>query len=441
MLRKYHNMYMGKTKRSGPKSGRTQSNRSLLGKMSRRVVKGFRRVTGKMMKMVKHNRKLKMWGGEKFNKEIAIQAFINNKKRGKNILLIIDPQNSFSDIHKTEKMKKLSGRPFAGSLQVPGSSIDYKRIISFINKNKNFIDEIHISLDTHTDRHIGHVDFWQSRAIGEDTFDNCTEAEMRDALRTLSVNIDKTSGKKIIIGSSILEKPDREYIPRNYSGGNSTEYATLCEYVESYILSYHGGRNRHSQVPWIWPKHCIEGSEGHKIAKELQKRLDLFAREKHGSVKYHIKGQNNLAEMFSIFSAEFPVSSSVMESLPSYFYKGTGNEQFPAGGASSYEEAISKLNLDTAPNTAFMNSLLGDNNRVFVCGEAKTHCVRSSIIDLMENKPGLDSDRIVLLANMTSPIPNVPGDLQGTNIERDVDDAHYTVFAPTDKNEIPTFNQ
>ena len=55
---------MGKTKRSGPKSGRTRSSRSLLGKMSRRVVKGFRRVTGKMMKMVKHNRKMKMWGGK-----------------------------------------------------------------------------------------------------------------------------------------------------------------------------------------------------------------------------------------------------------------------------------------------------------------------------------------------------------------------------------------
>lgn len=439
MVRKYHNMYMGKTKRSGPKSGRTRSNRSLLGKMSRRVVKGFRRVTGKMMKMVKRNRKMKMWGGKKFNREFAIQAFINKKKRGKNILLIIDPQNSFSDIHKTEKRQKWSGRPFAGSLQVPGSSIDYTRIISFINKNKNFIDEIHISLDTHTDRHIGHVDFWQSRAIGEDTFDNCTEAEMRDALRILRVNIDKTSGNKII-GFSILGIPDREYIPRNYSGRNSTEYTTLCKYVESYILSYDGGRNRHSQVPWIWPKHCIEGSEGHKIAHELKKRLDTFAGEKPDSVKYHIKGQNNLAEMFSIFSAEFPVIDKTTKELKNYIYTGSKTEPFPEGGASSYEEAISKLNLDTTSNTAFMNRLLGDNNRVFVCGEAKTHCVRSSIIDLMENKPGLESDRIVLLANMTSPIPGTPGDEAGTNIEHDVDAANYTVFAPVDKNEIPTFN-
>lgn len=428
-------MYMGKTKRSGPKSGRTRSNRSLLGKMSRRVVKGFRRVTGKMMKMVKRNRKMKMWGGTgvKILTKSDFESAINGSKREKNILLIIDPQNSFSD-EKTGVRK-------TGSLAVTNSSNDYLKIISFIEKNKAFIDEIHISLDTHTDRHIGHVDFWQSRAIGEETFNDCTEVEMRDVLRILRVDIDKTRGNKII-GSSILEgKPDREYIPRNYSGGNSTEYTRLCKYVESYILSYNRGKNKHSQVPWIWPKHCIEGSDGHKIAVELQSRLDVFAIEKPGSVKYHIKGQNNLAEMFSIFSAEFPVIDKTTKELKNYIYTGSKTEPFPESGASSYEEAISKLNLNTRPNAVFMNSLLGDNNRVFVCGEAKTHCVRSSIIDLMENKPGLDSDRIVLLANMTSPIPGTPGDEAGTNIEGDVVTAGYTVFAPGRDTEIPVFSK
>ena len=76
-----------------------------------------------------------------------------------------------------------------------------------------------------------------------------------------------------------------------------------------------------------------------------------------------------------------------------------------------------------------MDQLLGDNNRVFVCGEAKTHCVKSSIIDLIEHasrsgKP-VDESRIVLLANMTSPIPNVPDDIEDIVLAKG-----YSVFNP-----------
>jgi hypothetical protein len=62
-----------------------------------------------------------------------------------------------------------------------------------------------------------------------------------------------------------------------------------------------------------------------------------------------------------------------------------------------------------------------------LCGEAKTHCVKSSIIDLMEHagksSKQVISSRIVLLANITSPIQGVPDDIEKIVIEKG-----YSVF-------------
>lgn len=56
---------------------------------------------------------------------------------------------------------------------------------------------------------------------------------------------------------------------------------------------------------------------------------------------------------------------------------------------------------------------------IFICGQAKTHCVKSSLIDLMEyaKEKGVESDRIVLLSNMTSPICGAIDDIVAKTVE------------------------
>jgi hypothetical protein len=132
--------------------------------------------------------------------------------------------------------------------------------------------------------------------------------------------------------------------------------------------------------------------------------------------------------MYSIFSAERPVSEEESRYLSNYLYTGSAsNTNLPTDGVPTYEEVIQYKNLKTDSNTDLMQHLLGENNRVFICGEAKTHCVKSSLIDLMENASGLAENRIILLSNMTSPIS---GELD--DIVYITDKKPFTVFNPID---------
>ena len=346
-------------------------------------------------------------GGHIYNNIAQLASEHEKNQFSKNIVLIIDPQNDFSDINTTERTQN-------GSLAVPGSSSDYTKIIDFIRNNP--IDEVHVSLDTHNERHIGHPAFWDRIDIDGQR----TPADDTDGLTILSIN-----DENLINGFHIISKTITQYMPRIYE---RESYDALCAYVYNYLHFYSSIENKHNQLAWIWPNHCLEGTLGHLIAEELQTFLNEWESSREGNiVKYHIKGQNNLAEMYSIFSAEKPVSITESYVLRSYLYTGNGVDISPTTGSDTYEKTNNLINLETTFNHELMSQLLGDNNRVFICGEAKTHCVKSSIIDLMEHASKstnpVISSRIVLLANMSSPIPGVPDDIENVVVEKG-----YSVF-------------
>ena len=356
----------------------------------------------------RHNtNKYYLKGGDVYNNIDQLASQQEKDRFSKNIVLIIDPQNDFSDSNTTERTQP-------GSLAVPGASSDYSKIIDFIKNNP--IDEVHVSLDTHNERHIGHPAFWDRISVDGQR----TPADDTDGLTILSIN-----AENIITGFHIIRQTTTQYIPRIYE---RESYDALCEYVYNYLNFYSSTENKHNQLAWIWPNHCLEGTQGHFIAQELQTFLSEWERSREGNiVKYHIKGQNNLAEMYSIFSAEKPVSITESYVLRSYLYTGNGVDISPSTGSDTYKKTQKLINLETSFNHELMSQLLGDNNRVFICGEAKTHCVKSSIIDLMEHaskssKPVISS-RIVLLVNMSSPIPGVPDDIENIVIEKG-----YSVF-------------
>lgn len=283
----------------------------------------------------------------------------------KNILLIIDPQNDFSepDEGKTREL---------GALPVVGSAEDYKKIADLI-KTDNF-DEIHISLDTHTEQHIGHHEFY------------------KDAK-------DKQGNSHTDV---VLEAKNPKLQP----------------YLEGY-------RNAHptDRPIMLWNTHCIEGSEGHKIVKEL---TDVLGGRTN--VRYHIKGQNELAEMYSIFSAQVKPKDIKLEgpTVYRYCYKGVPDyTELPADvkekasdykynklatGLSSYNEAINAINLEVDLNTALLDNLLENNNKVYICGQAKSHCVNDSAIDMLDYKGGSYIENIFLLKDCTSPVKLPPSE-------------------------------
>jgi nicotinamidase-related amidase len=274
-------------------------------------------------------------GGHEYNSIAQLNEQQKEDKFSKNIVLIIDPQNDFSDANNIKR-----GEP--GSLAVTGASSDYSKIINFIKNNP--IDEVHVSLDTHNERHIGHPAFWDRiSADGQQT-----PADDTDGLTILSID-----SENIITGFHIIRKTTTQYVPRIYE---QKSYAALCKYVYNYLNFYSSPENKHNQLAWIWPNHCIEGTNGHRIAQELHSFLKKWELSREGNVvKYHIKGQNNLAEMYSIFSAEKPVSITESYVLRSYLYTGKGKNISPPTGSDTYKKTQKLINLETTFNSELMS--------------------------------------------------------------------------------------
>ena len=88
---------------------------------------------------------------EKPSKSLSSRSPLKNSQRKndqRTVLLIVDPQ---VDFHAK------------GSIGIPGSDEDAKRIASFITDNKAEIDEIYVSMDAHHRMHIAHGAFWMDR--------------------------------------------------------------------------------------------------------------------------------------------------------------------------------------------------------------------------------------------------------------------------------------
>ena len=90
--------------------------------------------------------------------------------------------------------------------------------------------------------------------------------------------------------------------------------------------------------------------------------------------------------------------SSLRERAKKYWMRSYPKEE----GVTSYKEACKYINLDTEMNRGLINNLCGEQgqNTVYVCGQAKSHCVADSIIDLLKEGKG----KVVLIEDASSPV-------------------------------------
>lgn len=112
----------------------------------------------------------------------------------------------------------------------------------------------------------------------------------------------------------------------------------------------------------VWPPHCIEGTDGWNINVELQSTLNAWETKTGKTVSYIKKGENPNTEHYSGFKAEVVIYG--------------------------------------APETEFNNQLAAEilsYNNVEVAGEALSHCVASSVDDLLEQKNRIKANTKVFL--------------------------------------------
>jgi nicotinamidase-related amidase len=214
-----------------------------------------------------------------------------------------------------------------GTLYVAGRSgtgaiDDSRRIAELIYRNLGTITDITTTLDTHLAYQIFFPSFWLDRAD-----------QPLAAHRTITADE--------IAGGEVRPHPA---MARWLCGGN---YTWLCKQVEYYCRELE--RAGKYQL-YLWPPHCLLGSDGHALAGIVHEArlFHAFARTSQSSVE--VKGGNPLTENYSVLRPE----------VTSRF------DGAPLGQR----------------NTQFVHTLL-TASAVVIAGQAASHCVKSTIDDLL----------------------------------------------------------
>lgn len=274
----------------------------------------------------------------------------------RNAFLIIDPQNDFVDPK--------------GSLSVPGASDDMDRLAAFISANQEKVSGIAVSLDTHDVIDISHPTFWlDPEGKNVEPFTVIKHKEAKGRKYTAAITQDEFGGiKKVDVNA-----PDYDFdVHMTYQRG-SVEYLNDLE---------EAGK-QHT----IWPIHCVSGSWGHAIYDPLMKVIKDWSVATAQNHKVLFKGQFTFSEHYGIFEAEVPVAqvsettrhSMMVQNLIGYL---VGTAQF------GYDNGMDK---------------------VYLCGEAKSHCVATSIKQILDFSKDDDDfalllKKLVIVEDCMSPV-------------------------------------
>lgn len=146
------------------------------------------------------------------------------------------------------------------------------------------------------------------------------------------------------------------------SGKFTTADPAIAGWARNYLIFLETrGRYKHT----IWPNHCEPGTWGHQIPGGLLTELNQWSLNSKRPVDYIFKGVNPYTECYSAFEAEVP-----------------------------REEPSARKNIE-------MIQKLMKADRIFVAGEALSHCVKSSIESLTDYIP---ARKLVLLEDCMSPV-------------------------------------
>jgi len=144
---------------------------------------------------------------------------------------------------------------------------------------------------------------------------------------------------------------------------DASRQSVSLAYVEQLAL-----RGRYQLV--VWPEHCLIGSWGHAVYAPLHEALSAWSRGSLRPVNYVMKGMNPGTEHYSAIRAEVPDDADA-------------------------------ATLGNAPLIA----RLKEADVVYVAGEALSHCVASTVRDLIDAFGPAHCHKLVLLTECMSPVP------------------------------------
>ncbi|UFX42152.1 hypothetical protein HAP47_0023110 [Bradyrhizobium sp. 41S5] len=124
----------------------------------------------------------------------------------------------------------------------------------------------------------------------------------------------------------------------------------------------------------IWPEHCIIGSWGHNVVDVLRDELAAWERDNFATIDFVTKGTNTFTEHYGALMAEVPDPADPSTQL----------------------------------NGGFL-SVLQDADVIGIAGEASSHCVATTIRQIVDNIGDDHLRKIHILTDCMSPVPQTPG--------------------------------
>lgn len=246
-------------------------------------------------------------------------------------LLLIDVQRDFCF---PEGTLFVGGRSGVGALE------DNQRIAEFIYRHLDDISAITTTLDTHRAFQIFTPSFWLNQ-------DGAHPNE-----HTVITTDDILSGK-------YTANPNMA----KWLCGGDVEW--LNRYVEHYTREL---EREGKYTLYLWPPHCILGSDGHVLAGVVHKARMFHAYARDAQSYTEIKGDHPLTENYSALRPEV---LTYPDGLP-------------------FAEK----------NTTFIRTLT-DADRVIVAGQAASHCVKSTLDDLISEVSAVNPDLVKKLWLLT----------------------------------------
>ena len=139
-------------------------------------------------------------------------------------------------------------------------------------------------------------------------------------------------------------------------------------YEKDRVIKYLKQLHQQGEFPHlIWPEHCIDGTLGASIVDNVMDEVKKWSRESQQYFTVIQKGQNPLTEHFGLLRANIPDENDI----------------------------------STQENKKLLD-LFSQCSKLYVAGEAKSHCVANTIKQILPYK--VITDKLVIIKNCMSPV-------------------------------------
>lgn len=239
---------------------------------------------------------------------------------------------------------------FVGGRSGNGAVEDNMRLCEFIYKNIGDITHITTTMDTHYAHQIFHPNFFVDENGNHPTpYSNIHVADLQNNKWKFNLNLAKQFN-----------------IAPDYGQQMMIHYAEALEKKGKYALT-------------IWPYHAMLGGLGHALVPAVEEAIFFHSIARNSQADFEIKGNKIFTENYSAIGPEV-LTGPMSETLGSR-------------------------------NSKFIEHLL-EVDRLYIAGQAKSHCVAWTISDLLDDIQAVDSElakKVYLLEDCSTPVvvPNV----------------------------------